>query len=65
MIIFLIVYILGIIASLWLGYYSLESGEEVSIGDLMVAIITSLCSWITFIILLSIAYGDEIVFIKK
>lgn len=65
MIIFLIIYILGIIASLWLGYYSLESGEEVSIGDLMVAIITSLCSWITFIILISVAYGDEVVFIKK
>ena len=65
MIIFLIIYILGIIASLWLGYYSLESGEEVSLYEIVFALTSSLFSWITFIILILVIYGDGVVFKKK
>lgn len=65
MIIFLIIYILGIIATLWAYYYKLESGEEVSLLDLSFTIMTSLFSWVTFIILMLETHGDEVVFKKK
>lgn len=65
MIIFLIIYLMGIIATLWTYYYSLESGEEVSLYEVVFALISSLFSWITFIILILVIYGDEVVFKKK
>ena len=65
MITFLIIYILGIIATLWAYYYSLESGAEISVTELSVCIATSLFSWITFIVLILAIYGDKIVFTKK
>lgn len=65
MIIFLIVYIIGIIATLWAYYYSLKSGEEVELFQLTFFIFSSLFSWITFVIVIIAIYGDEIVFTKK
>lgn len=65
MIIFLIIYILGIIATLWAYYYKLESGEEVSLLDLSFTIMTSLLSWFTFVLLIISIHGDEVVFKKK
>jgi len=65
MVIFLIIYILGIIAALWAYYYNLKSGEEVSLLDLSFAIVTSLLSWFTFVLLIILTHEDEIVFTKK
>ena len=65
MIVFLIIYILGIIATLWTYYYSLESREEVPLFVLPFFIMSALFSWITFIILILVIYGDEVVFKKK
>ncbi len=65
MIVLLIVYILGIIATLWAYYYSLESGEEIDLLELSFSIASSLFSWVTFIILILVVYGDKIVFTKK
>jgi hypothetical protein len=61
----LIIYILGIIATLWAFYYSLKSGEEVDLLGLSFSIASSLFSWVTFIILILVVYGDKIVFTKK
>ena len=65
MIIFLIIYILGIIATLWAYYYNLKSGEEVDLLELSFSIASSLFSWVTFIILILVIYGDKVVFTKK
>ena len=65
MIIFLIIYALGIIAALWTYYYSLKSGEEVSLFDLLFIVLLSLFSWVAFIVTILLIYGDKIVFKKK
>ena len=65
MIAFLIIYILGIIVTLWTFYNSLKSGEEVSLYEIVFALISSLFSWVTFIILILVIYGDKVVFTKK
>lgn len=65
MIIFLIVYILGVIATLWASYYSLESGKEVSLFDLVFTVILSLFSWAAFIVVILFMYGSKTVFKKK
>jgi hypothetical protein len=65
MITFWIIYIIGIIATLWTYYYNLESGYEVSLPELLCIIIGSLFSWFAFVILIISLYRDEIVFKKK
>lgn len=65
MVTFLIIYILGIIATLWTYYYNLRSGSEISLSELLLIIIGSLFSWIAFVILIISIYGDETVFKKK
>lgn len=65
MIIFLIIYILGFIATLWTYYHNLRSGYEICLFELFTAIILSLFSWITFVIVIMLIYGDKTVFTKK
>lgn len=66
MVTFLIIYILGIIATLLTYYYNLESGDEVSLSELLAIIIASLLSsWFAFVILLILIYGNKTVFKKK
>lgn len=66
MITFWIIYILGVIATLWTYYYNLESGDEVSLSELLAIIIASLLSsWFAFVILLILIYGNKTVFKKK
>jgi uncharacterized membrane protein YqhA len=65
MITFLIIYILGIIATLWTYYHNLDSGYEVSLSELLFTIIGSLFSWVAFIILIIAIYENETVFKKK
>lgn len=65
MIIFWIIYILGVIIILYFLYYNLDKGDVVTVTDLMLAMLMSLCSWIALFIILPIIYGDKIVFTKK
>ena len=65
MITFWIIYILGIIATLWTYYHNLSSGSEISLSELLMIIIGSLFSWIGFVILIISIYGDDTVFKKK
>ena len=66
MIIFLIIfYILGIIATLWTYYHNLESGYEIPLSELLIIIVSSGFSWLAFIVLIIVIYGDNIIFKKK
>lgn len=65
MLIVLSIYILGIIATLWIAYRTIDSGREITIADLGWAIILSLFSWVAFILILLIEYKDYVVFKKK
>ena len=65
MIYIFLIYILGIIATLWFLYHMLGSGEKVTLSGLLLGILVSSWSWFTFIIAIMIAYGDKTVFKKK
>lgn len=65
MIIFWIIYISGIIATLLAFYHTLEVGEEVSLLGLFFVLAGSLFSWATFCVLILVVHGDKIVFKKK
>ena len=63
--ILLIIYLLGIVASLTLMYRSLEKGDRVTVGDIMLALIYSLSSWVGFIIVVGMLFSNHVVFTKK
>ena len=63
--ILLIIYLLGIVASLTLMYRSLEKGDRVTVGDIILALIYSLSSWVGFIIVIGMFFSNHIVFTKK
>lgn len=65
MITFLIIYILGIIATLLTYYYNLDSGYEVSLSEIIYVMIGSLFSWIAFAILIISINENKTVFKKK
>ena len=65
MVTFLIIYILGIIATLLTYYYNLDSGYEVSLSELIYVMIGSLFSWIAFAILIISINKNKTVFKKK
>lgn len=65
MFIFLLIYIIGIIATLWLGYHTLDRGTEISLCDFTLFILVCVFSWIAFIGVIIIEYGDMTVFKKK
>lgn len=61
----LLIYILGIIATLWFGYYSLDRGSEITLSELSATILMSVFSWVAFFILIMVIYGDKTVLKKK
>lgn len=61
----LLIYILGMIASLWLWYHNFDSGSEITLSDLLFGILLSVFSWAAVFILIMIIYGDKTVFKKK
>ena len=63
--ILLIIYLLGIVASLILMYRSLEKGDRVTVGDIILALIYSLSSWVGFIIVIGMFFSNYVVFTKK
>lgn len=68
MLIFLLIYVLGVISylvTLWIGYHKLDSGTEITLSDLVPTICMCVWSWIAFIAAIILLYGDTIVFKKK
>ena len=65
MTVFLIIYILGVIVTLWTYYHSIGRGEEITLSELLCALTSSLLSWVMFCVLIILVYGDTIVFKKK
>lgn len=61
----LVIYLIGVIATAVLCYLSLEKGYKVTVFDLFMGFLVSLCSWGAFITLVFIIYNDKVVFIKK
>lgn len=66
MLICLIIYILGVIASVaFYIYASLKNGDDITIGDMGFFIFTSLFSWITFILLIFTVCSDIVLIRNK
>ena len=61
----LLIYILGIIATLYFIYHTIDSRTEVTLIELSFIILVSGFSWLAFIIAILIIYGDKTVFKKK
>ena len=61
----LIIYLSGVIATAVLYYCTLEKGCKVTVFELFFSLLLSLCSWVAFILMLFIIYGDKEVFTKK
>lgn len=61
----LLIYILGIIATLYFIYHTTDIGTEVTLIELSFIILVSGFSWLAFIIAILIIYGDKIVLKKK
>lgn len=64
MIYIFLIYILGIIAALWIWYHDLDRGTEITLSELSFVILMCVFSWVAFIILIMIIYGDKTV-LKK
>ena len=56
---FLLIYEIGIIATLWIDFYKLDSGTETTLLESLFAIIRCASSWLGFIIVIMIIYGDK------
>ena len=65
MILFLVIYLLGVVAAAVFMYLSLEKGQEVTVSELVMAFFTIALSWIAIPILLCVLLGDHVVFTKK
>lgn len=65
MTLFLIIYLLGVVATMLFLYCSLEHGLRVTIGDIVIALVISGFSWLAFVTGLIIFFADYVVFIKK
>lgn len=65
MILFWTIYLLGVIATMLLLYYSLEHGTKITVAEIAFALLVSTFSWMTFIIVLIVIFADYKVFTKK
>ena len=59
------IYILGIIATLYVIYHTTDSGTEVTLIELLFIILASGFSWLALIIAILLIYGDKTVLKKK
>lgn len=59
------IYILGIIATLYVIYHTTDSGTEFTLIELSFIILGSGFSWLAFIIAILVIYGDKTVLKKK
>lgn len=65
MIYIFLIYILGIIATLYVIYHTTDSGTEVTLNELSFIILASGFSWLAFIMTILLIYGDKTVLKKK
>ena len=65
MIYIFLIYILGIIATLYFIYHTTDSGTEVTLNELSFIILASGFSWLAFIMTILLIYGDKTVLKKK
>ena len=65
MILILIIYLLGVIATGVLLYCSLEKGYEVTVENLITAFLLCVLSWLAFPFILGYMFSDYVVFRKK
>jgi hypothetical protein len=65
MILFWIIYLLGVVATVLLMYSSLEHGGEITVGDIVCTLMISIFSWLAFVIFLIMCFSDHVVFTKK
>ena len=63
--IFLIIYLLGCIATAVQFYCVLDKGYKVTVGELVMAILICAFSWLSFFTALVIIYCGKVVFTKK
>lgn len=62
----LIIYLIGVIVSLIsLPYIILKCEDRITIGDIVIVIIGSACSWIILFVGLLIAFGDFVIYTPK
>ena len=61
----LFIYLSGVIVTVVLFYRTLEKGCKVTVFELFFSLLLSLCSWVAFVSMLFIIYGDKEVFTKK
>lgn len=60
--IYILIYVIGIIATLWVIYRSMDSGDEFTLIEFLIFCVFS---WLAFIIVIMLKYGDKTVFKKK
>lgn len=65
MIVFWIIYLFGVVATVLLLYCSLEHGYKITIGDIGFTLIISVFSWVAFVFALGMFFADYVVFTKK
>ena len=65
MTLFLVIYLLGFIATAVSLFCSLEKGYRVTLGDLIAGVLICLLSWMGFIGVMMIWFSDYVVFTKK
>ena len=66
MVTFLIIYIIGVIASIALNIYEYyKDNEDITVGDIIMFIGMSLFSWITVVIVFTICFGDIVIIHKR
>lgn len=66
MALFIIVYLLGYIFTFIMTWrYALKRDNEISLSDLIFSILISLGSWLSFIIGLTVFYGDVVIYKPK
>lgn len=64
-IILLVVYLLGVVATIVGMYCDLEKGERVTVNQMLFNLLISSFSWIGFIFFCVVAYGNRVIFTKK
>ena len=60
-----IVYLLGIVATMLLLYHGLGHGMKITVGDITLAFLIGIFSWLGFIIAFITLFADHEVFTKK
>jgi hypothetical protein len=62
----LLIYIIGVIVTLWLWVLELRKQDKIVLGDLLFPLLTSfVASWLCAVWLIGQLYGDVVIYRKK